>query len=79
MVKKQKSICLLCDIESESTPDKSSLIHGAQAGLNLYQKEMSIAETEDSLMWWKLNNHRFPVLSIFVQTILCVPANICSV
>jgi len=64
----------LCDIESKSTPDKSPQIHGVQAELNLYQKETHIAETEDPLMWWKLNNHRFPVLDIFVQTILCVPA-----
>ena len=73
VVKKQKRIFLLCDIESKSTPDKSAPIHSAQAELNLFQKETPIAETEDPLMWWKLNNHCFPVLSIFVQTILCVP------
>ena len=39
-----------------------------------YHEEAPIPETEDPLIWWKLNNHRFPVLGSFVQTILCVPA-----
>jgi len=67
VVKKQKRILLLCDIKSESTPDKSPPIHGAQAELNMHQKETPIAETEDPLMWWKLNNHHVPVLSIFCR------------
>ena len=39
-----------------------------------YHEEAPIPETEDPLMCWKLNNHRFPVLGSFVQKILCVLA-----
>ena len=72
--KKQKLTLLLSDSESHSSADESDAVHGAQAELTRYQEETPIPETEDPLMWWKLNNHRFPVLSSFVQTILCVPA-----
>ena len=72
--KKQKLTLLPSDSESQSSADESDAVHGAQAELTRYQEEAPIPETEDPLMWWKLNNHRFPVLSIFVQSILCVPA-----
>ncbi|XP_077309863.1 E3 SUMO-protein ligase ZBED1-like [Lithobates pipiens] len=72
--KKQKLTLLLSDSESQSSADESDAVHSVQAELTRYQVEAPIPETEDPLMWWKLNNHRFPVLSSFVQTILCVPA-----
>lgn len=74
VLKKQKLTLLLSDSESQSSADESDAVHGAQAELTQYQEEAPIPETEDPLMWWKLNNHRFPVLSSFVKTILCVPA-----
>ncbi|XP_040178075.1 E3 SUMO-protein ligase ZBED1-like [Rana temporaria] len=72
--KKQKLTLLLSDSESQSSADKSDAEHSAQAELMRYQVEDPIPETEDPLLWWKLNSHRFPGLSRFVQTILCVPA-----
>ncbi|XP_040181188.1 E3 SUMO-protein ligase ZBED1-like [Rana temporaria] len=72
--KKQKLTLLLSDSESQSSADESDAEHSAQAELMRYQVEDPIPETEDPLMWWKLNSHRFPGLSRFVQTILCVPA-----
>ena len=72
--KKQKLTLLLSESESQSSADESDTVHGAQAELTRYQEEAPIPETENPLMWWKLNKHRFPVLSSFAQTILCVPA-----
>lgn len=72
--KKQRLTLLLSDSDSQSSADDSDAVNGAQAELIRYQEEAPIPETEDPLMRWKLNNHRFPVLSSFVQTILCVPA-----
>ena len=73
--KKQKLTLLLSDSESRSSADElDEEVHAAQGELMRYKEETSIPETDDPLMWWKVNNHRFPVLSSFAQTILCVPA-----
>ena len=72
--KRRKLTLLLSDSESQSSADESDAVRGAESELMRYHEEAPIPETEDPLIWWKLNNHRFPVLGSFVQTILCVPA-----
>ncbi|XP_065658159.1 E3 SUMO-protein ligase ZBED1-like [Hydra vulgaris] len=72
--KKLKLTLLVSDSESQSSSDESQTVHGSLAELTRYQEEGVIPETENPLMWWQLNRHRYPNLSSFVQTILCVPA-----
>lgn len=79
VLKKQKLTLLLSDSESQSSADELDAVHRSQAELTRYQVEAPIPETEDPLMWWKPNSHRFPVLSSFVQTILLFRAKDCSV
>lgn len=74
VAKKRRLTLLLCDSESQSSVDESDAVHGAEVELTRYREESPIPETENPLFWWKVNQHRFPVLSSFVQTILCVPA-----
>ena len=72
--KRRKLTLLLSDSESQSSANESDAVRSAESELMRYHEEAPIPETEDPLMWWKLNNYRFPVLGSFVQTILCVPA-----
>jgi len=72
--KKQKLMLLLSDSESESDDELES-VHSANDELRRYAEEPPIPEAADPLIWWKLHSHRFPVLSSFAQTILCVPAS----
>ncbi|BFZ13786.1 hypothetical protein BsWGS_16825 [Bradybaena similaris] len=74
VAEKRKLTLLLCDSDSQSSADESDAVDGAEVELTRYQEESPIPETENPLLWWKVNQHRFPVLSSFVQTILCVPA-----
>lgn len=71
--KKQKLTLLLSD--SDITSDEElDFVNESKVELARYQEEPIIPETEDPLMWWKMNENRYPILSIFVKTILCVPA-----
>jgi hypothetical protein len=42
--------------------------------LSAYKGVVQIAETEDPLVWWKENAHRFPVLSQLAKQLLAIPA-----
>ena len=73
VAKKQKLTLLLSKSESHSSNDKADARNGALADLTRYREGL-IPETENPLVWWKLNSHRFSVLASFVKIILYVPA-----
>ena len=74
MAKKQNQTLLLSDSESHSSDDEPDAGYGALADLTHCREEGPIPETENPLVWSKLNSHRFPVLASVVKTILCVHA-----
>jgi len=71
--KKPRMTLLLTDSESDASGDETYV---PKHGLDLarYKDEDPIAETENPLIWWRLNRNCFPVLANFVKTVLCVPA-----
>ena len=42
--------------------------------LSNYKAEDEIPKSEDPLLWWKLNEHRFKILSVLARKLLCIPA-----
>lgn len=61
--------------------DSSSDSNGTSPGVDRVEREISRYKTEeeidsngDPLMWWKLNHHRFPILSILARRFLCITA-----
>ena len=39
-----------------------------------FKAEKKLPDGENPLIWWKINEHRFPRLSLLAKNVLCVPA-----
>ena len=72
--KKPKHDTLLDNHESSSDTDESG-----PPDYDKIEREIAqfgaeeIDNTEESLEWWKLNQHRFPILSSIAKKYLCIP------
>jgi len=67
---------LLTDSDSAANDEdeEEDAPHPWTVDLERYKDEDAIPETQNPLIWWKLNTHRFPVLASFAKAVLCVPA-----
>jgi hypothetical protein len=58
-------------VESESDEEETEV---RNFEISEYKREVQIPDTENPLTWWKLNTHRYPMLSKFAKVMLCIPA-----
>ena len=54
--------------------EKASPLKQATDEIEIYKNEDSIPLRNNPLQWWKDNQFRFPLLSNYVKSILCIPA-----
>ena len=57
------------DTDGSGTPDYDKI----EREVSQFKAE-EIDNTEEPLEWWKLNQHRFPILSSMAKKYLCIPA-----
>jgi hypothetical protein len=53
---------------------KSSSLRTAEAEIKCYQLEPAILYEHNPLLWWKTNQHRFPLLAEIARKYLSIPA-----
>jgi len=58
----------------DSDCDTDESIESAGEELARYKCEKKLPDGEDPLLWWKMNEHRFPRLAVLARSVLCVPA-----
>lgn len=58
----------------ESDSDSEEGFESAADELHRYKNEKKVAESVCPLQWWKLNQHRYPKLSLIAKNFLCIPA-----
>jgi hypothetical protein len=54
--------------------EKMSPFKRASDEVEVYKQEDSIPLSSDPLAWWKQNQYKFPLLSNYAKTVLCIPA-----
>ena len=57
-------------MESDSEKDNDN---SSSDELLRYKIEMKVPESINPLQWWKLNEHRYPIMSLLAKTVLCIP------
>ena len=76
--RKKMGHCLLDFTDSGSDTSGSSpsrdVLGAVDKEVSNYQTESEISNSEDPLLWWRLNEHRFKTLSILARRLLCIPA-----
>lgn len=58
----------------DSDSDTDDIGEIASDELGRFKLEKRLGDGEDPLLWWKMNQHRFPRLASLAKTVLCIPA-----
>ena len=66
--------CLFGDIYIVKEEKPTSIQERAEAEVFAYRKEGPISTADSPLLWWKTNEHKYPLLSAVGKKYLCVPA-----
>ena len=66
----EKRIKLMAVMESDSETENDD---SSSDELLRYKMEMKVPESINPLQWWKLNEHRYPIMSFLAKTVLCIP------
>src|SRR6187399_605212 len=65
--------------KSDSDDELYSKENNSEEEYIIYIKESPISQKEHPLDYWKLNNNRFPILSILARRYLAIPATSASI
>lgn len=71
---KKPRLMLTCNDSESESEDDMTLGAIIDSELQKYRADQKIPESQDPLLWWKVNACRFPKLASFVPTVLCIPA-----
>ena len=58
----------------DSDSDTEDIAETTAYELGRYKLEKKLGDGEDPLLWWKINQNRFPSLASLAKTVLCIPA-----
>ena len=66
--------CLFGDIYIVKEEKPTSIQERTEAEVFAYRKEGPVSTADSPLLWWKTNEHKYPLLSAVGKKYLCVPA-----